>query len=101
MRRSTAAHAPLQPAMQHTAPSSVPWPRRFARLAVGIGILVAVMQLTPYLIRAIPALAEYRRVLDETGITPGVLFYNDVPQTRDGEVNNRDAIKYGARRHSG
>lgn len=86
--------------MPHTALSSVPWPRRLVRLAVGIGVLVAVMQLTPYLIRAIPALDEYSRVLDETGITPGVLFYNDVPQTRDGEINNRDAIKYGAKRHS-
>ena len=57
-------------------------------------MLIAVMQLTPYLVRAIPPLQEYNRVLDETGITPGVLFYNDVPQTRDGEINNRDAIRY-------
>ena len=75
------------------------WPRRLFRLAVALGVLIAVMQLTPYLVQAIPPLREYNRVLDETGITPGVLFYNDVAQTRDGEINNRDAIKYDARRH--
>lgn len=88
--------------MQNSSqPSFVPWPRRLFRFAVAVAVLIAVMQLTPYLVRAIPALNEYNRVLDETGITPGVLFYNDVPQTRDGEINNRDAIRYGVKRDRG
>lgn len=84
----------MNDAPRTTLPS---WPRRLFRFAVGLGVLIAIMQLTPWLVRAIPPLQEYNRVLDETGITPGVLFYNDVAQTRDGEINNRDAIKYGVK----
>lgn len=69
-------------------------PVRLFRLFVAVGILVAIMYFTPYLVDAIGPLREYDRVVKETGITPGALYYNDVPQTVDGEFNNRDAIRY-------
>jgi hypothetical protein len=39
-------------------------------------------------------LREYARVVEETGIMPGALFYTDIPQSIEAEFNNRDAIRY-------
>jgi hypothetical protein len=35
------------------------------------------------------------RAVQETG----VLFYSEVPQTRDAEMNNRDSIRYLVGKH--
>lgn len=68
--------------------------KRLIRLGLALGFLVLLVYLTPFIIHSIPPLREYARVVDETGIMPGVLFYTDVPQTVDGEFNNRDAIRF-------
>lgn len=72
-----------------------------ARLCCAVAFLAALIWLTPYLVAAFGPLREYNRVLEETGIRPGALYYSDVPQTVDGEFNNRDAIKYRVGKFSG
>lgn len=72
----------------------VPLAKGLARLCCALAVLAALIWLTPYLVESFKPLREYQRVLDETGIRPGALYYSDVPQTVDGEFNNRDAIKY-------
>jgi hypothetical protein len=32
--------------------------------------------------------------VERTGIIPGALYYTDVPQSTDAEVNNRDAVRF-------
>lgn len=41
---------------------------------------------------------DYARVVRDTGIAPGALYYSDVAQTNDAEMNNRDGIRYFVRR---
>lgn len=48
----------------------------------------------PFLVNNIARFKEYAQTVDETGITPGALYYTDVPQTQDAEANNRDAIRF-------
>ncbi|MDL2279405.1 hypothetical protein LJC15_01910, partial [Desulfovibrio sp. OttesenSCG-928-G11] len=72
----------------------VPIAKGIARLCCAVAFLAALIWLTPYLVAAFGPLREYNRVLEETDIRPGALYYSDVPQTVDGEFNNRDAIRY-------
>jgi hypothetical protein len=65
------------------------------RLILALGVLILIMYvLAPMAIRVFPPLRDYAHVVNETGIMPGALYYSDVPQTVDGEFNNRDAIRF-------
>ncbi|MDR3176555.1 MAG: hypothetical protein LBU06_08500 [Desulfovibrio sp.] len=73
-------------------------PGRLLRLCLALGALTFVMYvLAPLAIALLPPLRDYDRVVRETGIMPGALYYSDVPQTVDGEFNNRDAIRFRVR----
>ena len=90
------------PVSAHPEPgrsSSPPNPRKgLLRLCLALGLLgFIVYVLAPLAIDFLPLLRDYDRVVRETGITPGALFYSDVPQTVDGEFNNRDAIRFRVR----
>lgn len=83
------------------APSSFPDPvdaplkTRLLRLAVALGLFwLVVFVLAPLPIKYFEPMRKYAEVVDRTGIVPGVLFYNDVPQSLDAEINNRDAIRF-------
>jgi hypothetical protein len=68
------------------------------RLCLALGVLAFITYvLAPLAIALLPPLRDYDRVVRETGITPGALYYSDVPQTVDGEFNNRDAIRFRVR----
>jgi hypothetical protein len=61
---------------------------------MGLAALWLLMRVTPALVESIVPLRDYARVVNETGITPGALYYTDVAQSIDSEFNNRDAIRY-------
>jgi hypothetical protein len=67
---------------------------RSARLAVAALFLWAFMRILSPQIAGCPFVRDYARVVEETGIVPGALYYTDVAQTTEGEFNNRDAIRY-------
>ena len=76
-------------------PESLPLPRRLLRLGIALAVFwFIVFVLAPLPIEHFGPMRKYSEVVDRTGITPGALFYNDVPQSLDAETNNRDAIRF-------
>lgn len=70
----------------------------WARLAVSLLILLCVVYfIAPILPARFAPMRDFAAVVDETGITPGALFYTDVPQSSAAELHNRDALRYGGR----
>lgn len=65
--------------------------RFFAALG---GLIIVIYVLAPFGVEHIAPLKEYARIVDETGIVPGALYYTDIPQSADAEMNNRDALRY-------
>lgn len=79
-------------------PVDAPLKNRLLRLAVAMAVFwLLVFVLAPLPIKYFEPMRKYADVVDRTGITPGVLFYNDVAQSLDAETNNRDAIRFFAR----
>lgn len=65
------------------------------KLCLALGILWLIIYVVgPFLVDSIRPFREYARTVDETGIMPGALYYTDVPQSRDAEINNRNAIRF-------
>ncbi len=62
--------------------------------AIAFGIWFMIWQVTPVLVRNIPALAHYGQVAKDNDIMPGVLYYNDVPITVDAEIHTRNAVRF-------
>ena len=50
--------------------------------------------LTPIIVAHWPAMARYGEVAQEYNITPGALYYTDVPVSADAERNNRDTVRF-------
>lgn len=50
--------------------------------------------LTPIIVAHCPPLARYGEVAQEYNITPGALYYTDVPVSADAERNNRDTVRF-------
>jgi hypothetical protein len=72
------------------------------RLCLALAALWAVIQaLAPLPVEHFAPVRDYARVVGETGIAPGALYYTDVAQSSDAEMNNRDSIRYRARRGVG
>lgn len=69
-------------------------PVRLGRLCVAAAVFWVLYLVTPIFVESFPPLREYARVVEETGIMPGALFYTDIPQSIEAEFNNRDAIRY-------
>lgn len=70
-------------------------PRRLLRLCLAVGGLLLIMHvIAPFLVNSIKPFRKYADTVEETGIIPGALYYTDIPQSVDAEVNNRDAIRY-------
>jgi len=67
---------------------------RWLRFSSAFVFLYVLYLVTPHFFNAIPALRDYDRVVQETGINPGALFYNDVPMAIEAQRRNRDNIRY-------
>jgi hypothetical protein len=68
---------------------------RLTRLGLALVVLLGIVYgLAPLLLNSFAPLRAYDQIVRETDIIPGVLFYSEVPQTRDAEMNNRDSIRY-------
>ena len=66
----------------------------WARLALA-GLFFWVLYLvTPTFIESFPPLREYAQAVEEVGVSPGVLFYTDVPVSIEAQRSNRDAIRF-------
>ena len=77
------------------AQDTPPLATRLCRFGLAILFLLFLMYVvSPFLVKNFSPLGEYARVVNETGIIPGALYYSDVPQTVDAEFNNRDAIRF-------
>ena len=77
------------------APGDAPLKTRLIRLAVALALFwLIVFVLAPLPLKYFAPMRKYADVVERTGILPGALFYNDVPQTLDAETNNRDAIRF-------
>ncbi|MDR2056218.1 MAG: hypothetical protein LBQ10_10185 [Desulfovibrio sp.] len=57
--------------------------------------------LAPVPVEYFAPMRDYAQVVRDTGITPGALYYTDVTQSNDAEMNNRDSLRYFARRSVG
>lgn len=69
--------------------------RRLARLGLCVfAAWVFFWVLTPLIVAHCPPLARYGKLCDDNDITPGALYYSDVPVTVDAEQNNRDTVRY-------
>lgn len=75
--------------------TTLPAGRRLMSLLVALGGLWLVMYvIAPFMVENIKPFREYAQTVDETGIIPGALYYTDVPQSQEAEVNNRNAIRF-------
>jgi hypothetical protein len=82
-------------------PGAVSPLRRFLRLCVSLGVLLLIMYvIAPFLVEHIAPFRKYAQTVEETGIMPGALYYTDVPQSTDAEVNNRNTIRFMVNRES-
>ncbi len=82
-------------------PADAPLKKRLLRLAVAAALFwLIVFVLAPLPVKHFGPMRSYAEVVDKTGIAPGLLFYNDVPQTLDAEINNRDAIRFFANKEN-
>lgn len=78
-------------------PADAPLKTRLARAAAALAVFLLIMYvLAPLPIKYFAPMRQYADVVDRTGIVPGALFYNDVPQTYEAEVSNRASIRYFA-----
>jgi hypothetical protein len=86
---------PDTPAAPNASPLPASLPRRLLRLCLALGALLLVMYVVaPFLVENIPAFQKYAQTVERTGIIPGALYYTDVPQSSDAEMNNRDAVRF-------
>jgi hypothetical protein len=60
-----------------------------------IVLLVIVYGIAPLPPACFGPMRDFAAVVDETGITPGALYYTDIPQSTDAEMRHRDALRYG------
>ena len=75
-------------------PDALPLRVRSARLVAAIFFLWVFMHILTPRIAGCAFVRDYTRVVEETGIVPGALYYTDVAQSTESEFNNRDAIRY-------
>lgn len=77
-----------------------PLAKRLGRFALALAIFwFIVYVVAPIPVKYFAPLHNYAEVVDRTGIQPGALYYSDVPQSLDSEVNNRDAIRFFVANH--
>jgi hypothetical protein len=69
----------------------------FLRFCLSLAALWTVIMLAPVPVEHFAPLRDYARVVRDTDIAPGALYYTDVAQSNDAEMNNRDSIRYLAR----
>ena len=70
------------------------WKRARCLLVALAALFCVIYGLAPLPLEFFAPLREYARVVDDTGIAPGALYYTDVPQSNEAEMNNRDSIRY-------
>lgn len=62
----------------------------FCRLCIAAAVLAAMVYVfAPLPVKGFGPLREYARILRETDIAPGSLFYTDVEQSNEAEMNSR------------
>lgn len=72
-----------------------PLAKRLGRFVLALAIFwVIIYVVAPIPVKYFAPLRNYAAVVDKTDIKPGALYYSDVAQSLDSEVNNRDAIRY-------
>lgn len=76
-------------------PEEAPLAKRLGRLAVTLAVFwFIVYVVAPIPVRYFAPLRNYAEVVEQTGINPGALYYSDVAESLDSEINNRDAIRF-------
>jgi hypothetical protein len=70
---------------------------RWLRLGTGLFLLYLLYLVTPAFFEAFTPLRNFNQIVQETDIRPGAMFYNDVPQSIEAQMSNRDAIRYFVR----
>ena len=69
--------------------------KRLGRFAIALGFFwFIVYVVAPIPVKYFEPLRKYAEVVDRTNIKPGALYYSDVAQSLDSEINNRDAIRF-------
>ena len=72
-----------------------PITKRLTRFALALAIFwLIVYVVAPIPVKYFEPLRKYAEVVDRTNIKPGALYYSDVAQSLDSEINNRDAIRF-------
>ena len=72
-----------------------PLAKRLTRFALALAIFwLIVYVVAPIPVKHFEPLRKYAEVVDRTNIKPGALYYSDVAQSLDSEINNRDAIRF-------
>lgn len=66
---------------------------KLACICLGLWFFFAI--LTPILEDHIPAWKRYNRIQEEQGLDSGALYYTNVPQTQEAEINMRRAVREG------
>ena len=70
-------------------------PGRLLRLALALACLWFVMYvLAPLPVEHFEPMRTFARAARENDITPGSLYYTDVPVSTQAEMSNRDTIRY-------
>ena len=76
-------------------PEDAPLTKRLGRFALALAIFwFIVFVVAPIPVKYFAPLRNYAKIVDQTGIKPGALYYSDVAQSLDSEINNRDAIRF-------
>lgn len=69
-------------------------PKRLSKLGIGLAVLyVIVYVLAPLPIEHFGPMRQYVRGAEALGISPGSLYYTDVPVTADAEAFTRRAVR--------
>ncbi len=68
---------------------------RLLRLCIALALLwLVVYVLAPLPVEHFEPMRVFSRAAGENNITPGSLYYTDVPVSTEAEMSNRDTIRY-------
>ena len=69
----------------------------YLKLASGVFVIWAYFWMVhPVIIQYMPNFANYLDLVQKNNMDPTALYYNDVPITKEAEMNNRDAVRFTA-----
>ena len=69
----------------------------YLKLALGVLVIWTYFWMAhPVFIQYMPNFANYLNVVHKYNMDPTALYYNDVPMTKEAELNNRDAVRFAS-----